>query len=279
MELIWNMKSNSLATFRRRSIKRIKIFLICFALFSGALAAAESRYAIFRVYNITIEPQGLLSEGVVWGSLSSLEEKIWPLYWMRSHKHQEHICNYFPIKLNIFLEGWGKFRAKFSPLKPLFRMYWGGKYWYVSEDSRVWLTTLEENKKIIKSDINDLPILSWSSDRKLPVDLSNKKGNVMDTNLPIDRIEEWYSNIREHGLLDSVNFIQAKVKGDTQVVELFFNEQKSKGLSILFLDDPKDWNEPLLAIKKIYPNMNEIPNNIFIDTTYKGKILIQNKVQ
>ena len=62
-------------------------------------------------------------------------------------------------------------------------------------------------------------------------------------------------------------------------VELFFNEQKSKGLSILFLDDPKDWNEPLLAIKKIYPNMNEIPNNIFIDTTYKGKILIQNKVQ
>lgn len=273
------MKFSSLATFRKKTIKRIKIFLIFLALFSGALMAAESRYAIFRVYNIAIEPQGILSENIMWGSLSPLEEKIWPLYWLRSHKHEEQICNYFPIKLSIFLEGWGTFRAKCTPLKPQFRMFWGGKYWYVSEDGRVWLTTLEENKKIIKSDINDRPILSWSSDRKLPVDLPNKKGNIMDTNLPIERIEEWYSNIKEHGLLDFVNFIQAKVRGDTQVVELFFNEQQSKGSSIMLLDDPNEWNEPLLAIKKIYPNINEMPKNILIDTTYKGKILIQNKVQ
>lgn len=273
------MRSGSLGTFKRKSSRKIKVGVLILALLAGVFGAAESRYAIMRIYNISIEPQKMLPENVLWGTLKPIEEKIWPLYWVRRKKHEDLINDYYPITLTISLSGWGKFKAECVPLKPKFKMYWGGKYWYVSKNRKVWLTTLKENKQIIISDIDRNPILFWSSSRKLPVDLSNKKGNIMDTNLPIERIEEWYDNIRDSDWINSVKYIQAEVRGDAPVVEVFFNELENKGVSILFSDDPADWHEPSLAVKKIYPDILAISKDIFIDTTYKGKILVKNKVQ
>ena len=273
------MKSDSLGTFKRKTYRRIKLWMIILTLFAGILTAAESRYLIFRIYNITIEPQNILSENVLWGTLKPLEEKIWPLYWIRSKSHEKFISDYYPINLNISLCGWGKFKVKCVPLEPKFKMFWGGKYWSVTNESRVWLTTLKENKYVSSSNAESIPVLSWSSDRKLPIDLSNKKGNVMDSNLPIERIEEWYNNIRTLDWIESIKYIQAEVRGDAPVVQVFFNEIGTKGVSILFSDNPADWYEPVLAVKKIYPNISTLSKDIFIDTTYKDKILVKNKVQ
>ena len=37
--------------------------------------------------------------------------------------------------------------------------------------------------------------------------------------------------------------------------------------------------EIIKSLEKIYPDISKITSNVFIDTTYKGKILVQNKVQ
>ncbi len=55
----------------RRTKKRLKVFLLLLSLAGGMLAAAEARYAIFRLYGIEIDPGGILSEQVVWGTIKT----------------------------------------------------------------------------------------------------------------------------------------------------------------------------------------------------------------
>ena len=51
------------------------------------------------------------------------------------------------------------------------------------------------------------------------------------------------------------------------------------GASIVLGDDPEEWRTAASAVKKIFPDISQISRDIDIDTTYKGKILVKNKVQ
>ena len=47
----------------------------------------------------------------------------------------------------------------------------------------------------------------------------------------------------------------------------------------MFADEPLHWHEAGFAVKKLYPDLTKVSQEIFIDTTYKDKILVKNKVQ
>lgn len=264
----------------RRTKKRLKVLLLTLSLAGGILAAAEGRYAIFRLYGIDIDPGGILSEQVVWGTIKPDHEKIWMLFWISKDEYCTNIKSYYPVNLRMELSGWGRFRLEVLPLEPAFRMYWGGKFWYVAADGRTWLSLLKENTFISSEKADDLPLLSWSTDRPTPLDLSGNHGNVFFSSLPIDKIFLWYDNLNALGWSKKVKFIQAGSRNGKDVVRLIFYDQDGgNGVNIMFLDDPEEWQTAGLAIKKIYPDISKISSNVFIDTTYKGKILVKNKVQ
>ncbi|MCE5202524.1 MAG: hypothetical protein LLF78_08455 [Synergistaceae bacterium] len=264
----------------RKAKNKIKICLILAALVAGSLIAVESRYAVFRLRDIEVSPQGILPQHAIWGTLSSAQERCWPFFWVLRGSYEGLIEKYYPVDIKLFLSGWGRVTMKVFPLKPAFMMYWGGRFWYVSTGGKVWQASLVENKFVPEEAVRSLPILSWGSDRITPIDLTADHGNVLSSSLPIPRILKWYENLNSIGWSHSVKFIQAGVKEGQPVVRLiFYNQVGESGVDMLFTDDPAEWHASALAVKKIYQDPKKIPPGISIDTTYKDKILVKNKVE
>lgn len=273
------MKLNSLEPSRKIKTK-IKIILLLFSLTAGILTAAETRYGVFRLINIEAEPQGVLPQDVILGTISPIQERFWPLLLMHENSYCAFIEKYYPVKLRISISGWGKFKLEVMPLNPIIKMYWGGKFWYVSPNGKVWLTSMKENDYISTAEANSAPILSWSSDRITPVDISGDHGNIYSSTLPMPMILKWYENIMFLGWNERVRFIQVCKREERNVVQLMFhNQENTGGATIMFIDDPEEWHAAGLAVNNLYPDMTKVSHDIFIDTTYKGKILVKYKVK
>ena len=276
--LSWNMRFVSLEASRKRK-KRRKAILIFLVILFGVFFAAESRYAFFRIRNIEVAPPDILSQRDVWGSLSEYQEKYWPILWLTKEQQCRLISQYHPMDAKISLNGWGLFSLECTPLIPVIQMYWGSKYWYVSSDGRVWLTSLNQPGTSSRR-VPSLPILYWSSDRTSPVDVARGSGNVYLSSLPIAKIMKWYSNIESFGWTKHVKYIQAIMRDGRPVVRVvFIPHSQDSYLEIIFSDDPAEWRDIGAAIKKIFTNLAEMPKKIFIDATYKDKIIVKNKVQ
>ncbi len=274
-----SMRLNFLV-FSRRARKRFKILLLVIAISMGALLAAESRYAVLRVRSIEADPSEILPERAVWGTVRPEEEKIWPLLWFSQEAYCKNIEAYYPVNLRMRLSGWGRFKLEVLPLEAACRMYWGGRFWYVSEDGRAWLTSLKENSFVRSERAGKLPLLSWSSDRATPIDLSGEHGNIFLSRLPMGKILMWYGSLNELGWSESVRFVQAvRDKGRDVVKLILYAPDGGNGASIVLGDDPEEWRTAASAVKKIFPDISQISRDIDIDTTYKGKILVKNKVQ
>jgi hypothetical protein len=264
----------------KRTKKRLKLFFVIMSLAGGMLAAAEARYAVLRLYGIEIDPRGILSEQVVWGTVKPSQEKVWILFWLSKEEYCRNIEAYYPVNLRMELSGWGKFRLEVLPLEAAFRMYWGGRFWYVSADGRMWLSSLRESSFTSSEKADALPMLSWSTDRETPADLSDGHGNVFHSSLPLQKIKLWHENLKALGWSERVKFIQAGFREGNNVVRLiFYGPDGGNGANIMLPDDPGEWQTSGLAIKKIYPDLSKISPDVLIDATYKDKILVKNKVQ
>lgn len=264
----------------RKSRRRIKALSVLLAILVGCLLAAEGRYAVLRVRDIEVLSPELIPDKAVWGTMTARQEACWPLFWSDSREYTKRLENYYPVKAELSLRGWGRFRLKAEPLVPVFRMYWGGKFWYVDSDGFTWLAELPENKYVATKECDSRPALSWGSDRSTPLNLAADDGNVYVSSLPVGRVLEWYRNVETMGWTRQVKFMQAGVREGQPVVRLiFYDAAGAEGVNMLFADDPKSWYEAALAVKKLYPDIQKIQTKIFIDTTYKGKILVKNIVK
>ena len=75
-----------------------------------------------------------------------------------------------------------------------------------------------------------------------------------------------------------VKYVQAGVKEGTPVVRLILYRPgtKENGAQLLLPDDAERWAEAVLAVRKLYGALENMPPDIFIDCTYKDKILLRN---
>ena len=264
----------------RKTKRRVKLLLVLCAVLGGFLFAAEGRYAIFRLQNIELISPGLISEKALWAVIKPEEAVFWPLFLGRSNSCATALESYYPADVKISLRGWGKFRLEAKPLAPAFKMIWDDKYWYVAADGRAWLATLPGNKYIATGDCDSRPLLTWGKTRTTPIDFAASRGNIHISSLPVPRIMGWYKNIDAIGWRSYVRGMQAGEREGMPVVRLVFDDGLGgPGANILFVDDPKQWYEAELAVMKLFPVMGKIPPKVFIDTTYKGKILVKNIVK
>ncbi len=270
------MKSNSLGRFRRRR-KLEKLLIILCALAAGLFAAAETRFAVSRVRLIEHEPPDAVPQYVVWGTIPSERERFWPSFWLHRKEYKKRIEAYYPVEIDVSITGWGKFKVKARPLVPAYKVYWGGRFWYLSADGRLWLASLAENGRIDRSAAEKLPILAWGVDRATPIDMAGSEGNVFHSSLPIPLITRWYTQLNALKLTSYVKYVQAGVREGTPVVRLiFYRAGNENGAQIMLPDDAENWAEAVLAVKKLYGELANMPPDIYIDCTYKGKILLRN---
>lgn len=270
------MKSNSLGRFRRnRKLKKLALILLALAV--GFFTAAESRFAVSRVSGIEQDPPNILPQRAVWGTLSTRQERFWPALWFDRKEYKALIERYYPVALDVSLVGWGKFKITVSPLVPVYKVHWGGKFWYLSADGRLWSSSLPENSLLADHEAERIPLLSWGADRSIPIDISNVSGNVYESSFPLALIGQWYSRIDALGWIPYIKFVQAGMEEGSPVVRLILKAAENTASSeILLPDDVSGWTESALALSQLYGSVAAMPPGTLADCTYKGKILLRN---
>lgn len=251
------------------------------AVLAGMLTAAEARYKTLRIAEIEIEPLAapFVSE-IVWGRVPQRAENFWPLLWMSKRSYESAIEKAHPVRAELLLKKWGRYKLEAEFLKPLFVLYWEKKYWYVSSEGKMWLTSLPDNYMSDQAAVRGLPVLEWGDDRISPFDIANAEGGVHRSSLPVELILGWYDSIGFLGWTEKIKSLQAVKKEGVDVVRVtLVGGDSGGGGEILFPDGSAQWREAGMAIKAIYPDITKISSNIFIDMTYKGKIIVSNKVK
>lgn len=273
------MRSSSSGT-SRKTEKRIKVFLLLFALILGILISLESRTHFMRLQKIEISPIGMLPTAVAWKNVSHAEEHLWLLLLLKKSDYEEKIESRYPVDCKLRIAGWGKLQVKLQTLEPIARVEWNGKYWYISEDGKIWPDDLKVNSILTLDKIKDKPVLFWSNDRITPFEIGNSHDEIKKTALPIDQIMEWQNVLASVKWLDKISAIKTEDNDGISAVRLIFKDKNGNiGGSVLLPWNTDDWVVSALAINKICPDLTSLSQSNFIDATYKGKILVKNGVQ
>lgn len=277
------MRSGSLGSSRRKRkrIKRLKLLLVLLAIFAGALTAFEARFKTLRIAEMETNPaSAFLVTQSMWAGIPKEAEDFWPRLWMSKKVYEKAIEKSHPVKARLNLKGWGKFALEVEYLNPLFKLYWENKHWYVSTDGKIWLASIADNDFIDLSDVLEKPVLAWGKEGTTPFDIVNAYGDVHNSSLPVTQIKAWYDNLDFLAWTNQVKTLQTGRREGFQVVRLVFKDDKGgDGVAILFPDSPEHWIESGLAVQKVFPDIMKISPEIFIDTTYKGKIIVSNRVK
>ena len=272
------MRSNSLARFRHNK-KRGKKLLVFFVLLFGVLFAAEARFAVMRVGVVETQPAHILPQNVVLGIIPMWQERFWPSLWYEREKYQKLVEKFYPVKAELKITGWGKFCLNASPLEPEYKVYWGEKFWYLSRDGKMWLSSLAENSVLNSHKSDERPLLSWASDRATPIDMSDKSksgGNIFASQVPLTLIDSWYEAVGRLGWTHAVKYIEAGVNEGKPVVRIvFLNAKSGNGAEFMLPNEAELWAKPALAVKKLYGGVGNIPEDVFIDGTFGKKILVK----
>jgi len=253
--------------------------MILLAIAAGSLVALESRHKTLRIVEIEAGPAAadLVSE-TIWAGIPKIAERFWPLLWISRRTYEAAIESAHPVNANLRFKGWGKFKVETEYLHPLFRVYWENKNWYVSSDGRMWPDKLQENYWMDLEQIRARPALAWGKDMAAPFGTA-AVGEVRNSSLPMDKISGWYDTLEFLGWNEKVRVMFAGRRDGMPVVRLVFKGPNDAGVSVLFPDSPELWRGLGMAVKKIYPDIAKISPDIFIDATYKDKIIVGNKVQ
>lgn len=270
------MRSASSAT-SRKTKRRLKVFLLFVVLLLGILVSLETRMHIFRLKNISVEPSNILPESVIWCNVTKWQKSFWPALLVRQKSYRRQIETVYPLSCKLSVKKWGCLKLKLSLLKPEFIVCWDSKYWYVSENGKIWQVSLEENKILGGKQQTGKPVIYWSEDRISPYKIGDVSGNIADSLLPVKEIMEWYQDLQAVGWMDKIKGIKTEVKDGIHTVRVVFKRQDgTAGVSVILPDDHTNWVLLGLAVNKICANLQNLTQNDFIDATYKDKILVKN---
>ena len=184
------------------------------------------------------------------------------------------------MKVAVRITGWGRFNITVEPLIPLFKVYWAGKFWYLADDGRLWSSSLKGNTQLGANKAESLPVLSWGADRTTPINISEASGNVYASSLPVNKIKSWYNSVEKLAWAKNVKFVQAGESEGSPVVRLiFYAGNGANGAQLLLPEEAGKWLKTGAALKKLYGGIYNLPADLYIDGTYRDKILIRNLKQ
>ena len=272
------MRYNSSETSRKSNRGR-KIFILVVVLFLGICVSLETRMHICRLKSIEVQPVNLIPASALRNNITVLHKHFWPALFLGRKAYTRQIESVYPVKCNLICSGCGHMILKTEALKPIFKMCWNNKFWYVSADGRIWPTDLETNKNLNFQQFNP-PIIYWGENRVSPYEIGKNEGNIMKTSLPLENILGWYEDMKSVGWIRKVAKIYAVTDDGMQKVKLVFKRRDgTEGGAVLMPDERDRWVVLALAVNKICNDLQTLSQDDFIDATYKDKILVKSAAQ
>ena len=180
---------------------------------------------------------------------------------------------YYPVEIDVSLTGWGKFLVSARPLVPVYRVYWGGRFWYLSaEEASSGSPRSRRTGSSTAAALTSARCSPGGPTARRPIDMANSEGNVFHSSLPLALISRWYAQDQRAKLAPYVKYVQAGVKEGTPVVRLIPLPPRHEGERRAGCCSPtrrERWAEAVLAVRKLYGALENMPPDIFIDCTYK----------
>lgn len=251
--------------------------MILFFLIAGFLYGLEQRYHLFRVADISYVPDNVLVQDMVWHAMPEKAEVFWPILLWRSDVLKSEIEHYYPVSAHFKSVGWGKFRLDVIPLEPFIKVYWSGVTWYLSDEGKIWRVSLGANALVHGITSPKRPLLVWGKEMPIPINMDKQRGDITQSSLPIQRIKSWYYEFDRLGWNEKIYRVTATRSEGRTILNLEFKTLSEKKMVIIVNDDPVGWQSISQAVSEIQRDRAVRSEDLFIDTTYKGKLIVRSR--
>ena len=208
------------------------------------------------------------------------EKNCFPVIFVTRYRICKKLERHYPAKVRLILTGWGKWCFSFGNIKPIFRVSYRGKDYYLNSHNKLWSVDLKENENVDGEIAFNIPKLIIANDIEFILtgndygDFEDKRV-IFDTSIDVVKLKLWYNKANELGWLKYI--CACCVQRDRQQFFIKFyltpsNPDATK--SVIVLDeDVSSWNAKDLALKKLWGGIDKIPQGLSIEAHLKDKIL------
>jgi len=258
-----------------RASARIKVAVLLIMAMSfalGFLYGVEERFYVFRLKHIYVVPGNALIEKEV-TNWTGKAARFWPFLFVSYSSWKNDIEARYPVRISIKLNGWGKVTIEWVYLQPSFIAKWHGINWFITSTGMAWSekNPLWENMDV---DVHGILTLKWDDSMPpLVPDEANLLG-VRQSIFPVKSIVEFVEAVRNTPWVQGLNDIKLmKVAGDLMV--MITVASMGKDVNILLEFSKITWTNLSPALEAIVKSSDA--NKIYLDATYKDKIVIKTK--
>ena len=257
------------------------MLLFCFVL--GALVHLEVVFRTLRLRDISQSPEEVLAEEKLLACFSSFEKNCSPLIFVTRYRLCKKLEQFYPSEVKLVSIGWNKWCFCFETIKPVFRVTYRGKEYYLNDNNKLWPVDIKENKNIDGEIAFNIPKLIISSDIEFILSCDNKEDEflekriILDTSIDISKLKLWYNKANELGWLKFT--CACCVQRDRQHFFIKFyltpTDQNGQKSVLVLNDDISTWNTKDLAIKKLWGGIDRVPQGMSIEAQFDDKILVR----
>ncbi len=217
------------------------------------------------------------TEEIFWRSLGSEKIRYWPLLFFQKDKITQEIEKIIPVEVDLSLSGFGKFSLGVHPLKPLYVIEWKQTLWYVDKMGKTWKVSREVNNLIDGISKPDGPVFEVGEGFPVPLPpgvLESREDLIYQNHLPMDLIRRWSEEVIGLPWFSILERLVMEKRAGEYYLVLQLKPQKGR-IDLLLRAESEKWPEITEALGKIMPGFPQQYCNIYIDATYKDKIVVK----
>jgi hypothetical protein len=250
-------------------VRRTKARILLLSLICGALYFAEGRYDFFRLRGLEITPSGVLEDVAVWRSVPKFSDRFWLSLALERQSFIRNIEGFYPVKVDIDITGWGRYRISITPLEPMLYVSWNSDMWLLSTSGRMWRANLPSNARVKGLVLPEKPMLAWDSGLAMPIDPDRQYGDIYPSSLPIAKIRKWYDAIEKIGWEDDIYCVMARKIDGRPVVQLLLGSAEGIASEVVVKEDTSDWLSYAAALEKVFPGVGSgVPRGLVVNATF-----------
>lgn len=242
------------------------------ALLVGAIFAIEENFQTLRLKDVAIPSLVVLSDSVLWPRIQPRDVRLWPLFCIDKGKVVRKIERNVPVRVFIKCTGWGHFLFNAHPLKPKFMVFWEGSKWFITEDGLMWPANHPMNRIIAIQKPEESPIVIWSVKDNTKYRIAPDE--IINSPIPLSKLEYWKRLLEDNDLYNNVKRFSVFTEGNSIYLEIFMQLGNQK-VKVKLPASGRNWHMLLKAVKNILKDPEIRGSDVFIDTTYEGKILVR----
>lgn len=237
----------------------------------------EKNFHFLRTREISMQSKEHFTEEIFWRSLGSEKIRYWPLLFFEKDKITQEIEKIIPVEVDLNLSGFGKFSLGVQPLKPLYVIEWKQTLWYVDRIGKTWKVSREVNNLIDGISKPDGPVFEVGEGFPVPLPpgvLESREDLIYQSHLPMDLIRRWNEEVIGLPWFSILERLVLEKRAGEYYLVLQLRPQKGR-IDLLLRAESEKWPEITEALGKIMPGFPQQYCNIYIDATYKDKIVVK----